>query len=101
MATEPPRRVENREAERLEGLPGSAPAGAAAANGEEVEETARLLDGCVPLSHQVAGHMFGKDKGGEWREEEEERRKFDPRGCVPVGERDSGLGVSGSPSPAV
>lgn len=67
MATETPRRVENREAERLEGLPGSAPAGATAANGEEVEATARLLEGCVPLSHQVAGHMFGKDKGGEWR----------------------------------
>ncbi|XP_026542826.1 inositol polyphosphate multikinase [Notechis scutatus] len=65
MATEPPRRVENREAERLERLPGSAPAGAtAAANGKEVEATMGLLDGCVPLSHQVAGHMFGKDKGG-------------------------------------
>lgn len=25
----------------------------------------RLLGGCVPLSHQVAGHMYGKDKVGE------------------------------------
>lgn len=25
----------------------------------------RGLNGCVPLSHQVAGHMYGKDKGGE------------------------------------
>lgn len=25
------------------------------------------LNGCVPLSHQVAGHKFGVDKGGEWR----------------------------------
>ncbi|XP_038199601.1 inositol polyphosphate multikinase isoform X1 [Arvicola amphibius] len=24
----------------------------------------RLLGGCVPLSHQVAGHMYGKDKVG-------------------------------------
>ena len=24
----------------------------------------RGLNGCVPLSHQVAGHMYGKDKGG-------------------------------------
>ncbi|XP_051838594.1 inositol polyphosphate multikinase [Antechinus flavipes] len=24
----------------------------------------RLLNGCVPLSHQVAGHMYGKDKVG-------------------------------------
>lgn len=75
MATEPPRCVENREAERLDGLPGSATAGAATANGEEVEATVRLLDGCVPLSHQVAGHMFGKDKGGKWREEEGEEAK--------------------------
>ncbi|ELW67203.1 Inositol polyphosphate multikinase [Tupaia chinensis] len=22
----------------------------------------RFLNGCVPLSHQVAGHMYGKDK---------------------------------------
>lgn len=24
----------------------------------------KLLNGCVPLSHQVAGHMYGKDKVG-------------------------------------
>lgn len=26
----------------------------------------RFLNGCVPLSHQVAGHMYGKDKVGKW-----------------------------------
>lgn len=25
-----------------------------------------FLNGCVPLSHQVAGHMYGKDKVGKW-----------------------------------
>ncbi|KAM4670066.1 inositol polyphosphate multikinase isoform 4-T4 [Amazona ochrocephala] len=33
--------------------------GPAAAGGRR-----RGLNGCVPLSHQVAGHMYGKDKGG-------------------------------------
>lgn len=28
--------------------------------------TLRFLNGCVPLSHQVAGHMYGKDKVGKW-----------------------------------
>uniref|UniRef100_A0A8D2GQB6 Kinase n=1 Tax=Urocitellus parryii TaxID=9999 RepID=A0A8D2GQB6_UROPR len=27
-------------------------------------EMLRFLNGCVPLSHQVAGHMYGKDKVG-------------------------------------
>ncbi|KAM6347474.1 inositol polyphosphate multikinase isoform 2-T4 [Alca torda] len=39
--------------------PGPAAAAAAAAGGRR-----RGLNGCVPLSHQVAGHMYGKDKGG-------------------------------------
>ncbi|XP_073541587.1 inositol polyphosphate multikinase [Phyllobates terribilis] len=28
------------------------------------EKDHKLLNGCVPLSHQVAGHMYGKDKVG-------------------------------------
>lgn len=28
------------------------------------EKEHKLLNGCVPLSHQVAGHMYGKDKVG-------------------------------------
>uniref|UniRef100_A0A2K6ENR1 Kinase n=1 Tax=Propithecus coquereli TaxID=379532 RepID=A0A2K6ENR1_PROCO len=46
MATEPPSPL------RLEGTP--QPAGS----------RLRFLNGCVPLSHQVAGHMYGKDKVG-------------------------------------
>lgn len=42
--------------------PGPAAAVAAAAGGRR-----RGLNGCVPLSHQVAGHMYGKDKGGKRR----------------------------------
>ncbi|NP_001087711.1 inositol polyphosphate multikinase L homeolog [Xenopus laevis] len=31
---------------------------------QSAEKGERLLNGCVPLSHQVAGHMYGKDKVG-------------------------------------
>ncbi|XP_038265222.1 inositol polyphosphate multikinase isoform X2 [Dermochelys coriacea] len=76
MATEPQRRAPPAPAGRPES--GQRRAG----DGEEAEPlrgTARepssasvavrggrqgLLNGCVPLSHQVAGHMYGKDKGG-------------------------------------
>ncbi|XP_053160984.1 inositol polyphosphate multikinase [Hemicordylus capensis] len=70
MATEPPRCATSRgEAERLpRGVQGDALPGSAAATAVEEEEagegTGRLFSGCVPLSHQVAGHMYGKDKGG-------------------------------------
>ncbi|KAM4702798.1 inositol polyphosphate multikinase [Rhinophrynus dorsalis] len=30
----------------------------------KAESGRRFLNGCVPLSHQVAGHMYGKDKVG-------------------------------------
>nr|XP_060624779.1 inositol polyphosphate multikinase isoform X1 [Anolis sagrei ordinatus] len=49
--TQAPRGAEPGEAERL-------------SEGDEDGGTAGLLSGCVPLSHQVAGHMYGKDKGG-------------------------------------
>ncbi|XP_066478480.1 inositol polyphosphate multikinase [Tiliqua scincoides] len=63
MATEPPRCAENSEAERLpRGVQGDVPSSSAAE--EEGRDGVRLLNGCVPLSHQVAGHMYGKDKGG-------------------------------------
>nr|XP_028585469.1 inositol polyphosphate multikinase [Podarcis muralis] len=72
MATEPPRCAASREPERLlRGARADVPPGSAAssssAEGEEEGgggRSARLLNGCVPLSHQVAGHMYGKDKGG-------------------------------------
>ncbi|KAF7247281.1 Inositol polyphosphate multikinase [Varanus komodoensis] len=70
MATEPPRCAKSREAERLPRRikvdvppPGSAVA-ATTVDGDEDGGGVRLLNGCVPLSHQVAGHMYGKDKGG-------------------------------------
>ncbi|XP_040218011.1 inositol polyphosphate multikinase [Rana temporaria] len=31
---------------------------------KELHRNDKLLNGCVPLSHQVAGHMYGKDKVG-------------------------------------
>lgn len=80
MATEPPRlappaagrpeggrgRCAGGEAEEAAAQPafGASPDPAAgpAAGGRR-----RGLNGCVPLSHQVAGHMYGKDKGGERR----------------------------------
>ncbi|XP_005301803.1 inositol polyphosphate multikinase isoform X2 [Chrysemys picta bellii] len=76
MATEPPRRAppppagrpdsgqrragDGEEAEPLRGsaLEPSSPS-VAVGGGRQ-----GLLNGCVPLSHQVAGHMYGKDKGG-------------------------------------
>lgn len=62
MATEPPRPAEEAEAQPpLGAAPG--PAAAAVEGGGR----RRGLNGCVPLSHQVAGHMYGKDKGGERR----------------------------------
>ncbi|KAJ7324201.1 hypothetical protein JRQ81_017221 [Phrynocephalus forsythii] len=69
MATEPPRCASRREAERLpRGGRGEAPPGSAASATDEAEDgggKVRLpMNGCVPLSHQVAGHMYGKDKGG-------------------------------------
>ncbi|XP_053839473.1 inositol polyphosphate multikinase [Vidua macroura] len=76
MATEPPRpagrpeggrgccagggRGETEEAEAAaQPVLGASPGPAAAGGGRR-----RALNGCVPLSHQVAGHMYGKDKGG-------------------------------------
>nr|XP_004657837.2 inositol polyphosphate multikinase [Jaculus jaculus] len=35
-----------------------------ASGAAEPEGAPRFLHGCVPLSHQVAGHMYGKDKVG-------------------------------------
>ncbi|XP_020638769.3 inositol polyphosphate multikinase [Pogona vitticeps] len=75
MATEPPRCASSREAERLPrggrvDVPPSAASAATeatpTASADEAEDggKVRLLNGCVPLSHQVAGHMYGKDKGG-------------------------------------
>ncbi|CAI5774645.1 inositol polyphosphate multikinase [Podarcis lilfordi] len=71
MATEPPRCAASREPERLlRGAKADVPPGSASSAAAEGEEeggggrSARLLNGCVPLSHQVAGHMYGKDKGG-------------------------------------
>ncbi|XP_061491329.1 inositol polyphosphate multikinase isoform X2 [Rhineura floridana] len=69
MATEPWRCAKSREAERLprgvkvDVLPSSVATTLAEDGGEEGGKV-RLLNGCVPLSHQVAGHMYGKDKGG-------------------------------------
>ncbi|XP_054975421.1 inositol polyphosphate multikinase isoform X3 [Sorex araneus] len=64
MATEPPPPL------RLE-APGPPemripPASEAAPEGppKPAGGTLRFLNGCVPLSHQVAGHMYGKDKVG-------------------------------------
>ncbi|XP_012872657.1 PREDICTED: inositol polyphosphate multikinase isoform X2 [Dipodomys ordii] len=64
MATEPPSPL------RLE-APGphetrTPPANDAAPEGTPPPAAGRLrfLNGCVPLSHQVAGHMYGKDKVG-------------------------------------
>ena len=66
MATEPPSPL------RLE-APGppemrTPPAGETAREGTPKPAGGRLrfLNGCVPLSHQVAGHMYGKDKVGKW-----------------------------------
>lgn len=70
MATEPAHRAKSAEAERLpHGVQLDEPPSPAAA-AEETEDDggggrAPLFNGCVPLSHQVAGHMFGKDKGGK------------------------------------
>uniref|UniRef100_A0ACB8F8D6 Uncharacterized protein n=1 Tax=Sphaerodactylus townsendi TaxID=933632 RepID=A0ACB8F8D6_9SAUR len=65
MATEPPRRTKSAEAERFPRAvqldePPSPPASA-----EEDGGKVPFFNGCVPLSHQVAGHMYGKDKGGK------------------------------------
>ncbi|XP_077206528.1 inositol polyphosphate multikinase [Paroedura picta] len=66
MATEPPRGAKSAEAERLprgvQLLDG--PPAAAEEAAEEDGGKVPLFNGCVPLSHQVAGHMYGKDKGG-------------------------------------
>lgn len=66
MATEPPSPL------RLE-APGAPDRRTPPASGADAEGTPkpaggapRFLNGCVPLSHQVAGHMYGKDKVGEW-----------------------------------
>lgn len=66
MATEPPSPL------RLE-APGppemrSPPVSEAPPEGTPKPAGGRLcfLNGCVPLSHQVAGHMYGKDKVGKW-----------------------------------
>lgn len=83
MATEPPRCAKSSEAERLpRGVQGDAPSSSAAAAATTTEEDEgrgggkiRLLNGCVPLSHQVAGHMYGKDKGGECRGRGQEGRR--------------------------
>lgn len=56
---------------------GASPCPAAAGGGRR-----RGLNGCVPLSHQVAGHMYGKDKGGERRRGE---LRAGPRGSTPEG----------------
>lgn len=81
MATEPPRA-----AGLPEGRGGCCAGGERGETEEEAEAAAqpvldaslgpaaagggrrRALNGCVPLSHQVAGHMYGKDKGGERRQ---------------------------------
>lgn len=66
MATEPPSPL------RLE-APGppemrTPPAGETSREGtlKPAGSRLRFLNGCVPLSHQVAGHMYGKDKVGKW-----------------------------------
>uniref|UniRef100_A0A8D2GPL5 Kinase n=1 Tax=Urocitellus parryii TaxID=9999 RepID=A0A8D2GPL5_UROPR len=64
MATEPPSplRLEAPGAPEMRTPPVSdaAPEGAPQPAGDRL----RFLNGCVPLSHQVAGHMYGKDKVG-------------------------------------
>lgn len=66
MATEPPSPL------RLEapGPPDVRTPPASEADSESAPKpaggTLRFLNGCVPLSHQVAGHMYGKDKVGKW-----------------------------------
>ncbi|XP_059585912.1 inositol polyphosphate multikinase [Alligator mississippiensis] len=58
MATEPPRRARPPPAGGDGAEPEAEPEAAAAGGWR------RGLNGCVPLAHQVAGHMYGKDKGG-------------------------------------
>lgn len=41
----------------------------------------RLLGGCVPLSHQVAGHMYGKDKVDVYLKLEDVTHKFN-KPCI-------------------
>ncbi|XP_070636515.1 inositol polyphosphate multikinase isoform X4 [Bos indicus] len=64
MATEPPSplRLEAPGPPEMRTPPASetAPEGAPKPAGGRL----RFLNGCVPLSHQVAGHMYGKDKVG-------------------------------------
>ncbi|XP_060046741.1 inositol polyphosphate multikinase isoform X2 [Erinaceus europaeus] len=55
MATRPPPAVRV-EAPAAQDAPGGTPRCAGGG--------LRFLNGCVPLSHQVAGHMYGKDKVG-------------------------------------
>ncbi|KAM6203731.1 inositol polyphosphate multikinase isoform 1-T1 [Sarcoramphus papa] len=56
---------------------GASPGPAAAAGGRR-----RGLNGCVPLSHQVAGHMYGKDKGDVVCRSAGSRDAKDTRSCI-------------------
>ncbi|XP_042313841.1 inositol polyphosphate multikinase [Sceloporus undulatus] len=52
-------------ATQLPPLDAAPPSPSLSSSSSSMEDGRRgLLNGCVPLSHQVAGHMYGKDKGG-------------------------------------